>query len=1056
MIRASAGSGKTWQLANRYLALLVLGVMPEKIIALTFTKKAAGEFSDRILTRLAEGAQNEEAAQSLSKDIKQAVLGNETMPALVEGAIVLPEMGVDFFRELLKALVDKIERLALSTLDSFFVKLLRNFAFELGMSGFELVEGSDLEAEKLKVFADIFNGSGANGQSMGKSMEGFVQAFRQTSGGDETIRVNDRLREFVDHYQQRWLKYSDDVNWGNEKALWPEGIPWGGGGGYAVKSQRVVQLLEGVTFADKRYTKALLSIADGLRDREGKAGTPILLKGRFPTLLENLSSLKDGLFKDTYYKKEMVVEGELAEALYDLLSTVVADEILVKLERTKGVYDVISAYEERYSAKVRGQGKLGFSDATLLLSGHESVGLWDEVSKDLVEFRFDGKFDHWMLDEFQDTSRSQWDVIRNLIDEVVNDIEGERSLFVVGDAKQGIYGWRGGEPKLFDELAERYSERLREYPMDKSWRSSKHVLGLVNKVCNPKSQGMKLFPEGAVRRWKFQDHEAALSNLAGHGWVCEMDEIDDLSMDQVRMGWIGELIKKLDPVRRGLSCAILVRKNSRGREIAEYLREYHSETPVAVEDELLVGEENPVTAVLVDAFRFLCYPNDSLAWWHVQMSPFAKVFGGEMNADNMLSLWYKWTREISIKGVDVVLGEWCRLLQESVALSDYSLVRMTELRQAAAEFSIRGGDLKDWLNEVESWKQREVTRKGVVQIMTVHKAKGLGFDSVILPDLENSAFDDEGRMNVMESVQADDGTKHILMAPVKDIRNADDVLKREVEDWKVEQCYEQFCVLYVMLTRAVNGVYCLLDSKKNNPSKRKRNEADWIRESVSGSVERDEDLGVFSGRLLFEQGAWGWLDSVPIVSGEDAVTEEIVRLPIDAGIQGRTQTMAAGEGKYRNFSQQLMDRGGLQYGNLVHSCFESISWWEGELAWDDDIGVRELVIECMSSPQIKPFFESRDGLRVYREQAIEAVIDGVWVSGVIDRLLVEFDKHGNALNAAIMDFKTDQVEESNELKERYGVQLANYRKMITQIYSLAEDNVYTVILSTHFKKVINL
>ena len=1056
MIRASAGSGKTWQLANRYLALLVLGVVPEKIIALTFTKKAAGEFSDRILTRLAEGAQNDVAADELGEDIKRAILGDEATPALVEGAIVLPDMNVDFFRGMLKRLVDSIDRLALSTLDSFFVKLLRNFAFELGMSGFDLVEGSDLEAEKLKVFADIFNGSGgAGGKDLSKSMQGFVQAFRQTSGGDEAIRVNERLREFVDHYQQRWLKYPDVESWGNEKVLWPDGLPWTGRGGYAVKAQRVMDLLDGITFADKRYTKALMTVAEGLRDREGKAGTPIGLAGKFPTLLEHLTDLKAGSFIDVYYKKEMVVEGELAEALYDLLSTLVADEIVAKLERTRGVYEVIQAYEERYSAKVRGQGRLGFSDATLLLSGHESVGLWDEVSKDLVEFRFDGKFDHWMLDEFQDTSRPQWDVIRNLIDEVVNDIEGERSLFVVGDTKQGIYGWRGGEPKLFDELAERYADRLKEYPMDKSWRSSGSVLELVNRVCDPKSKGMALFPSKAVQRWKFQDHVAALKDLAGHGWVCEMEAHDDLGVDEVRMGWIGELVKKLDPVRRGLSCAILVRKNSRGREIAEYLREYHSDVPVAVEDELLVGEENSVTAVLVDAFRFLCYPTDTLAWWHVQLSPFEGVFGGEKDVQNMMGRWYYWTKEISVRGVDEVLGEWCDELTKLVQLSEYSKGRMTELRQAAADFSTQGGVLTDWLSEVEGWKQREVTRKGVVQIMTVHKAKGLGFDSVILPDLENSAFDDESRVKVIESVQEMEGddAKHVMMAPVKDVRNADEVLKYEMEQWAEEQCYEQFCVLYVMLTRAVYGTYCLLDGKKNKPAARKRNEADWIRESLDGCVERDESLGKFSGRLLFEDGSWEWLEAKPVrESAEDGVPE-VIRL---ADSEPRQASVIAGDSKQRNFSQMVMDRGGLEYGNLVHQCFESIKWWDGELEWSEDEKVRDLVRECVESPNILPYFESREGLRVYREQAIESILDGVWVSGVIDRLLVEYDEDGEAMNAAIMDFKTDKVADLSELVERYGEQLERYRRMICQAYSLTEENVFAVMLSTHFRKTINL
>jgi ATP-dependent helicase/nuclease subunit A len=512
-------------------------------------------------------------------------------------------------------------------------------------------------------------------------------------------------------------------------------------------------------------------------------------------------------------------------------------------------------------------------------------------------------------------------------------------------------------------------------------------------------------------------------------------------------------VKKIDPVRRGLSCAILVRKNSRGREIAEYLRNYLPEIPVAVEDELLVGEENPVTAVLVDAFRFLCYPNDSLAWWHVQMSPFADVFGGDMQENQMMKQWYFWTREISVRGVNGVLNQWCDDLMKQVKLSDYSGKRMAELRQAAAEFSITGGSLTEWLTKVESWKQREVTRSGVVQIMTVHKAKGLGFDTVILPDLENSSFDDQGRMKVIETKADGEISNHVLMPPVKDIRNADARLRQEVNLWAVEQIYEQFCVLYVMLTRAVHGIYCLLDSTKNNPAKRMRNEADWIRESVSGSVERDECLGEFSGRLLYEDGNWNWLAQISV--REDAEYEEskLIRLT-DA--EPRQSGILVGDSKRKNYAQMLMDRGGLEYGNLVHQCFESIQWWEGELHWNVNEEIRNLVIECIKNPSVKEFFEPSDGLKVYREQPIESVLDGVWVSGVIDRLLVNFDTNGKALKAKILDFKTDKVDKPNVLEERYTEQLNRYKMMICHTYSLDDEHVDISILSTHLKIIINL
>jgi len=1058
MIRASAGSGKTWQLANRYIALLILGVKPEKIIALTFTKKAAGEFSDRILTRLAEGAESEQSAQELASDLKLAISGHVSMPALVTGEVELPDMNVEFFRFKLKQMVEAMDRLALSTLDSFFVKLLRNFAFEMGMSGFELLEGNDLEMEKMKVFAELFSVSYSSGSEVQeKSMQEFVQAFRQTSMGDEGIGVHYKLGDFVDKFQQRWLKNPDAENWGVESALWPEGLPKGGGG-YVAKAQRVLDLLESEVIENKRYRKALQVIAEGLQDRDGKAGMPIMVKGRLPVLLERLHELQQGEFIDVYYNKEVIITGDLAEALYDLLSTLVTDEIRAKLERTKGVYQVIRAYEDHYNKRVRGQGKLGFADATLLLSGNQSTGLWDSATKELVEFRFDGKFDHWMLDEFQDTSRSQWDVVRNLVDEVVNDVDSERSLFVVGDTKQGIYGWRGGEPKLFDDLSKRYDGRLGEFPMDKSWRSAESVLALVNKVCDPKSPGMRLFPDESVERWKFQEHEAARSDLSGHSWVCEMEETDDLQTDQVRMGWIGELVKKIDPVRRGLSCAILVRKNDHASEVAEYLREFHSDVPVAVENELLVGEENPVSAVLVDAFRFLCYPDDTLAWWHVKLSPFGKVFCEDADVNERRKVWYKWTKRISKRGVDVVLGEWCDSLLKVADLSKYSIGRLSELRQAAADFSIKGGGLSDWLSEVVTWKQREVTRKGVVQIMTVHKAKGLGFDTVILPYLDNSAFDSEGRMDVIDSGIRDE-QKHVLMAPVKDVRNADAVLRKEVEKWSVEQCYEQFCVLYVMLTRSVHGTYCLLDGKKDKPNKRIKNEADWIRESVFGSAERDEELGVFSGRLIYEHGSWNWLDTKPL--NEEIELEKGEKPQLISVATRKANVIVRNDQpkqpkQSKQFAKMLMGGGGSDYGNLVHQCFESIEWWQGELEWNENKEVRKLVLELMQSPSILPFFDVKKGLKVYREQAVESIIDGIWVSGVIDRLIVDCDSNGKVLNAAIIDFKTDKVEDPGDLVEYYAEQLERYRKVISQTYSLNEENVYAVIISTHFKKIINL
>ena len=139
MIRASAGSGKTFQLTNRYIGLMAHGVEPERIIALTFTRKAAGEFFDAILAKLAKAATDEAFCQELA-----------TSP-------YIPTLRPDDFLQLLRKLVSRMHLLSLGTLDSFFSSILRNFPFEFGLGGgFEILDEHLAASEQLRVYRQVF------------------------------------------------------------------------------------------------------------------------------------------------------------------------------------------------------------------------------------------------------------------------------------------------------------------------------------------------------------------------------------------------------------------------------------------------------------------------------------------------------------------------------------------------------------------------------------------------------------------------------------------------------------------------------------------------------------------------------------------------------------------------------------------------------------------------------------------------------------------------------------------------------------------------------------
>lgn len=139
---------------------------------------------------------------------------------------------------------------------------------------------------------------------------------------------------------------------------------------------------------------------------------------------------------------------------------------------------MLRGYEHSYDAAVRRAGRLTFADVLRrLLPGGGAPRLSshpdDETQEArlMIDWRLDARYDHWLLDEFQDTSAEQWSVLRNLIDEAVQDPEGRRSLFYVGDVKQAIFAWRGETPCCFGRFSSIITGSMRERSQSGVWTS---------------------------------------------------------------------------------------------------------------------------------------------------------------------------------------------------------------------------------------------------------------------------------------------------------------------------------------------------------------------------------------------------------------------------------------------------------------------------------------------------------------------------------------------------------------------------------------------------------
>jgi ATP-dependent helicase/nuclease subunit A len=1034
MIRASAGSGKTFQLSNRFLALLAAGVDPSELIALTFTRKAAGEFADRILSRLAKGSLEEDEARKLAQELADTLGGNpgSGMPALFPtGNRIAPDLAS--FRELLGILVASLHRVSLGTLDSFFVRIVKRFPYELGLAEFRLLEEEALQAEKSQVLARIFR------EVPERQREAFLGAFRLATHGKEHNRLCRLLDDFLDKHHQRYLSAPQRVQWGNLDLIWPAGCPWEHVEDFNLAAQDVLALLPTV-IVDKKphatWVKGWQKAVDWFATyAPGDGRKPETAIDRTLALLVDLSR---GHAVDVFGGMEHRISGRLADAMTRLIGGYLRAEIEARATRTTGLWSLLWAYESIYEAEVRRRGGLGFADVTRLLS---EGGLTAD-GRARIESRLDARYHHWLLDEFQDTSRGQWQVLEGLLDEAILDPEGERSLFVVGDTKQGIYGWRGGEPRLFDDLLKRpgWLDRMEEWGMETSWRSSAEVLELANLVCDPAVMRGR-FPEAAVKRWNYVNHRSTQRVTPLTGYAAVVDTAED-APDEDEIGGVEgalrDLLAHVNPIARGLSCAVLVRSNDKARKLVDFVRKEFPGMPVEMDAEVELALDNPAGVALMDLFRWLGHPADRLAQGHVMASPLGQVLGEW--GDGPKRIWHHCRKLVLERGMAGVIQDLLGGLRSRAVLNPFLEGRLGGILRAALEYDESGRrDFDEWVRVLESLKQREYSAEGALQVMTVHKAKGLEFDMVVLPDLAGGVFDDPSKAGILEFKDGSGRIEGLLLSPSKKLLEADPALRAKFEAWSAEQCYERFCNIYVALTRAKHATYVLLPKAPANPSSGRRHDL-WIRSAVSGGGTVE-----WNGRtqlVLHEAGNAAWFAGASSPE-QAAVEEEESSLGPAVARRERVTPSAA---KKRGLAPSAA---GMAFGNEVHAAFERIGWIDVETVELPGGTAGQMVRELLEVPEIRGvFLRGGRAVELRREQPVDAILDGRWLSGTIDRLHLFLNADGKVSSAEIVDFKTDAVSSGEELVSRYSDQMRAYREVIERAFGVT---VKCRLLSTRLK-----
>ncbi len=1028
IIRASAGSGKTHQLSSRYLQLIYAKQPLDRILATTFTRKAAGEILDRVLLRLAKATTSESERDQLCLALQQRV-------------------SQERLREMLVELTRNLHRIRISTLDAYFGQVARAFGLELGLPADWTI---------LDAYAD----QRVRRQAMTELLTRQAQQARElmyllTKGDAQRAVMSmllDTVGEVYDLYQESSADGASAWNWFPDLPL-------------ATPHEREAALRQFAAAvlpkeSHRRAHQAALEHAQA-EDWDG-----FISKG-----------IAKGILHGGKYNRWTITED--VKAVYEpLLETARAHAVHRLAQQTRGAYELARSFDQVYDSLKMQEGAILFGDVPQFLNR-----LAQRPQREQMAYRMDAQISHLLLDEFQDTSVGQWETLRPMAEWITSFRDESHSFFCVGDTKQAIYGWRGGQADILENL-DRQLPNVEVTQLNMSRRSSPVIIDAVNRVFSQRLQHDDLGPyQEGFASWDFPQHHTA-KDVSGYVRLEVANADGDGTSDPLFHA--AQLVRQLRERAPRHTIGVLVRRNQTVGEVIHQLRE--QQIPASEEGGNPLTDSAAVQHILA-LLHFVDHPSDSIARFHFATGPLGgalRISPLELPAegDVGLELARRLRRELLENGYGASVAVWAEQL--GPLCSRRERLRLSQLIDLAYEYqplaTLRPGD---FVRYVAAERVADPST-AAVRVMTIHQSKGLEFDIVVLTSLEEAIAK---RKNF--AVQRGPATlrpQRICRYAGEEIRS---LLPPEMQQLFAEDVrrdtHEYLCGLYVAMTRAKRALYMILE-----PYSGKK-----YRKSTAGLLQATLGTETIAkaGSVVFEAGEREWYRAKAI---DDAAANSLpqptrksrqsVRLknqqpgsggPLPKSPSGRSHDMP---GAVELFSKQRQKA--IDFGILMHMWLEEVAWLEalptigqlreiarGRFPGELDEAAAEF-LGVLATPAVRGLLElepysrefhewlagrvglansspafSRVRLEVRNEQRIAYRDQGQPVTGSIDRLVLAYD--GISIVAAdVLDWKSDRLATANRTQRReqiasYEPQLIAYRQAVHSMFGLTDDRIRT-------------
>ena len=1078
-VSANAGTGKTKLLTDRVLRLLLSGAPADGILCVTYTRAAAAEMRNRIFKRLSDWATI--PAKALGEDLENM-------------GIVTPSQDMRRrARSLFAEVLDNDDGPRVETVHSFCQSILRRFPIEAGVAPHVRLADDD-EQSRLKAMASaniLYHPSSeltasvlliAEAVSEGRADE-IVNDFINRAEG---LGSPDCLARIKSHF----LDDLDVVSAAHERDL-------------------LMARLDLIQDEKLRLVSAALQASESRTQIDRGAKMDVWLAQTDDGRIAKLSFLVDALFSAGKARKQLsnadlretvpqidTIQKQVIEIIKPLLSGQAAR---ICRDRTMALYRFGAAFNQEYSRLKTQRSLLDYNDLIICTNNLLAAG----EAAQWVAWKLDNGIQHLLIDEAQDTSASQWKLLRRLVDEFF-DGEGAspyispgktslpRTIFAVGDFKQSIYSFQGADPLVMNQNRSELSRRakaieadFRDVPLSVSFRSARPILDLVNKTI-PDLGGID----------DFTIHEMARS---GAGGFVELWPVvkgnDDFGAEIIAANQLARRVKSWIGNRRLPSgnligagdILILLRKRGRFFELLLSALQI-ANVQVAGADRMKLAEQIEIQDLLAlgDVMHLA---DDSLQLAAVLKSP---LFG--MSEDQLYELAYDrgkaslMSRLMTHRGADSDLGKmadqlvrWQSRAEYDSVFDFFSFVLVDGGRQKfrerlgravdesldhflnlAQNFALGGGvSLLEFLTSIrrsggEVKRDMDASGTDEVRIMTIHGAKGLEAPIVILPDMLASRGKSE------PVVPAVDGLVHYWLPPSDLVQPA--FVEQAREAAARLRAEEGNRLLYVAMTRARDGLviggwekpngvrrldgsdYALLSKviKATNTVIENDDGTFLITVEQTAKIDEEQDKGSKLPPKKPVDDKADWLHRpAPI----DDKSGRPIR-PSQPGLDHDPQSLAAGAAEQNAQSRHI----GLAYGKLAHRLLEQLPATDAPLRRDRAVQIATRscdVSGAMAASLIERLFKLIDSPALAplfgKDALVEVPINGrlndIAIAGQIDRLFID-DKR-----IILADFKTGRPRE-NAIPRNYLHQMALYDGLLQKIYPGRDIDCWLVWVNT--------